>query len=91
MLDLSRIDLVTKEDEQIRQQCLAREDYNRTMKGIDNNFATLKIFDKLKIRSKISLSILLLSDASANICLISFLAISTPYPIQTGYSTFKYT
>ena len=40
MLDLSRIDLATKEE--IRQQCLAREDYNRTMKGIENNFATLK-------------------------------------------------
>ena len=30
------------QEEQIRQQCLAREDYNRTMKGIENNFATLK-------------------------------------------------
>ena len=37
VLDLSRIDLATKEE--IRQQCLAREDYNRTMKGIENNFA----------------------------------------------------
>ena len=32
---------LTKE-EQIRQQCLAREDYNRTMKGIENNFAAQK-------------------------------------------------
>ena len=40
VLDLSRIDLATKEE--IRQQCLAREDYNRTMKGIENNFAALK-------------------------------------------------
>ena len=30
------------QEEQIRQQCLAREDYNRTMKGIENNFATQK-------------------------------------------------
>ena len=30
------------QEEEIRQQCLAREDYNRTMKGIENNFATLK-------------------------------------------------
>ena len=29
---------LTQED-QIRQQCLAREDYNRTMKGIENNLA----------------------------------------------------
>lgn len=27
---------------QICQQCLAREDYNRTMKGIENNFAAQK-------------------------------------------------
>ena len=31
-----------KQEEEIRQQCLSREDYNRTMKGIENNFATLK-------------------------------------------------
>ena len=30
------------QEEEIRQQCLAREDYNRTMKGIENNFAALK-------------------------------------------------
>ena len=30
------------QEEQIRQQCLAREDYNRTMKGIENNFAAQK-------------------------------------------------
>ena len=30
------------QEEQIRQQCLAREDYNRTMKGIENNFAAKK-------------------------------------------------
>ena len=30
------------QEEQIRQQCLAREDYNRTMKGIENDFAALK-------------------------------------------------
>ena len=30
------------QEEEIRQQCLAREDYNRTMKGIENNFATQK-------------------------------------------------
>ena len=30
------------QEEEIRQQCLAREDYNRTMKGIENNLATLK-------------------------------------------------
>jgi len=29
-------------EEQIRQQCLAREDYNRTMKGIENNLAAQK-------------------------------------------------
>ena len=28
------------QEEKIRQQCLAREDYNRTMKGIENNLAT---------------------------------------------------
>ena len=27
------------QEEEIRQQCLAREDYNRTMKGIENNLA----------------------------------------------------
>ena len=27
------------QEEQIRQQCLAREDYNRTMKGIENILA----------------------------------------------------
>ena len=30
------------QEERIRQQCLAREDYNRTMKGIENDFAALK-------------------------------------------------
>ena len=30
------------QEEQIRQQCLAREDYNRTMMGIENNFAAQK-------------------------------------------------
>ena len=30
------------QEEQIRQQCLAREDYNRTMKGIENTFAAQK-------------------------------------------------
>ena len=30
------------QEEQIRQQCLAREDYNRTMKGIENNLAAQK-------------------------------------------------
>ena len=30
------------QEEQIRQQCLAREDYNRIMKGIENNFAAQK-------------------------------------------------
>lgn len=30
------------QEEQIHQQCLAREDYNRTMKGIENNFAAQK-------------------------------------------------
>ena len=30
------------QEEEIRQQCLAREDYNRTMKGIENNFAAQK-------------------------------------------------
>ena len=30
------------QQERIRQQCLAREDYNRTMKGIENDFAALK-------------------------------------------------
>lgn len=27
------------QEEEIRQQCLARENYNRTMKGIENNLA----------------------------------------------------
>ena len=30
------------QEEQIRLQCLAREDYNRTMKGIENNLAVQK-------------------------------------------------
>ena len=30
------------QEERIRQQCLAREDYNRTMKGIENNLAAQK-------------------------------------------------
>ena len=30
------------QEEQIRQQCLAREDYNRTMKGIENNLTAQK-------------------------------------------------
>ena len=30
------------QEERIRQQCLAREDYTRTMKGIENDFAALK-------------------------------------------------
>ena len=30
------------QEERIRQQCLAREDDNRTMKGIENDFAALK-------------------------------------------------
>ena len=30
------------QEEEIRQQCLAREDYNRTMKGIENNLAAQK-------------------------------------------------
>ena len=30
------------QEERIRQQCLAREDYNRTMNGIENDFAALK-------------------------------------------------
>ena len=30
------------QEERIRQQCLAREDYNRTMKGIENTFAAQK-------------------------------------------------
>ena len=30
------------QEEQIRQQCLSREDYNRTMKGIENNLAAQK-------------------------------------------------
>mgnify|MGYP007092388650 FL=1 len=30
------------QEAQIRQQCLAYEDYNRTMKGIENNFAIQK-------------------------------------------------
>ena len=30
------------QEARIRQQCLAREDYNRTMKGIENDFAALK-------------------------------------------------
>ena len=30
------------QEEQVRQQCLAREDYNRTMKGIENTFAAQK-------------------------------------------------
>ena len=30
------------QEEQIRQQCLAREDYNRTMKGIENNLSAQK-------------------------------------------------
>ena len=30
------------QEERVRQQCLAREDYNRTMKGIENDFAALK-------------------------------------------------
>lgn len=30
------------QEKQICQQCLAREDYNRTMKGIENNFAAQK-------------------------------------------------
>lgn len=30
------------QEEQIRQQCLAREDYNRTMKGIEYNLAAQK-------------------------------------------------
>ena len=29
------------QEEQIRQQCLAREDYNRTMKGIENKIAKI--------------------------------------------------
>lgn len=32
---------LTQED-QILQQCLSREDYNRTLKGIENNFAAQK-------------------------------------------------
>ena len=31
------------QEEEIRQQCLAREDYNRTMKGIENNLYTIPI------------------------------------------------
>ena len=30
------------QEAQIRQQCLTYEDYNRTMKGIENNFAVQK-------------------------------------------------
>lgn len=30
------------QEEQIRQQCLVHEDYNRTMNGIENNFAAQK-------------------------------------------------
>ena len=30
------------QEERIRQQCLAREDYNRTMKGIENNLSAQK-------------------------------------------------
>ena len=30
------------QEERIRQQCLAREDYNRTMKVIENNLAAQK-------------------------------------------------
>ena len=30
------------QEERIRQQCLARKDYNRTIKGIENDLAALK-------------------------------------------------